>query len=330
MGMRVLLTGMGGELGTRVTNLLEADGRIEAIVGIDLDPPRGRIPRAEFHLVEPVDRAGVVAVVRDVAPTAVVHLGVYEPGARVASRDAAAMTRAGTEAVLSAAARSPGLDRIVVRSGIEVYGRRRGGPRRPDETVAPDPTTPWGQALVEVEQLATEAARRAAVPLTVLRVAPVVGPHVPSPLGRVLRLPLVPVSAVANPPFSLLNSEDAAQAMVQALRLGVDVTANVVGPGTVTPLQAVSMGGRHPLPTAGPGWAAARLGCELAGAPLPPHVVELLTRGRRADDALGREVLRLDPSCTTEQVVRDLHDWADVLHLDVASHRGAGADALGP
>lgn len=318
MGMRVVLTGMGGELGTRVTNLLEADARVEAIVGVDLDPPRGRIPRAEFHLVEPTDRAGVVAVVREAEPTAVVHLGVYEPGARVATRDAAAMNRNGISATLDAAAQSPALDRIVLRSGVEVYGRRLGGPRRPDETAPVDPTTPWGQALAEVEQIATDAARAADVALTVLRMAPVVGPHVPSPLGRVLRLPLVPVSAVRNPSFSLLDSEDAAQAVVRALGLGLDVTANVVGQGTATPLQAVSVGGRHALPTAGPGWTVARLACELAGAPLPPHVVELLTQGRRADDALGRDVLGLAPSSTTEQIVRDLYAWGSVVRLDVA------------
>ena len=44
--MRILVSGMGGELGTRVTNLLEELGSVEAVVGFDLDPPRRRIPRA--------------------------------------------------------------------------------------------------------------------------------------------------------------------------------------------------------------------------------------------------------------------------------------------
>jgi UDP-glucose 4-epimerase len=320
---RVLLSGMGGELGTRVTNLLEADPTVDEIVGLDLAPPRGRIPRAHFHLVEPDDRDRIAGIVADAEPTAVVHLGIFEPDARVGRRRATQLTEALSIATLGAAARSGALDRIVVRSGIEVYGRPRGGPQRPDETVEPRPTTAWGRTLARVEEVAARAARAADVPVTILRVAPVVGPHIPSPLGRYLRLPVVPVSAVADPPFSLLHQDDAAAAVVRALASGVDATVNVVGPGAVTPAQAVRLGGRVPVPTVGPGWLAARAACELVGAPLPAHVVELLLRGRGADGALGQAVLGLAPVRSTEQVVRDLYEWAEVVHLDVASRAAA-------
>lgn len=318
--MRVLLTGMGGELGTRVTNLLEADPAVEAIVGVDIDPPRGRIPRARFHRVDPRDRARTVAVVRDLEPTAVVHLGVYEPGARVGARASTELSEASALVALGAAAQCPSLDRIVVRSGIEVYGRPRGGPQRPDETVRPRPTTPWGEALAHVEEMASRAAATAEVPLAILRFAPVVGPHIPSPLGRYLRLPVVPVSPLADPPFSLLHQEDAAAAAVRALASGIDATVNVVGPGAVTPFQAVRLGGRLPVPAVGPGWQVARAGAGLVGAPLPTHVIELLTRGRGADGALGQELLGLAPARATEDVVRDLYEWAEVVHLAV-DHR---------
>ena len=321
--MRVLLTGMGGELGTRVTNLLEADERVEVIVGVDIDPPRGRIPKARFHRVDPRDRARTVAVVRDLEPTAVVHLGIYEPSARVAARTAASLSEASALVALGAAAQCRSLDRIVVRSGIEVYGRPRGGPQRPDETVHPRPTTPWGRTLARVEEVAAQSAIAADVPVTILRFAPVVGPHIPSPLGRYLRLPAVPISAAADPPFSLLHQEDAAAATVRALDAGVDGTVNVVGPGAVTPFQAVRLGGRIPLPTLGLGWLAARAGCELVGAPLPAHVIELLTRGRGADGTLGTEMLGLAPARSTEEVVHDLYEWAEIVHLDVDHRRSA-------
>lgn len=323
MGSRVLLSGMGGELGTRVTNLLEADPTVDEIVGIDMAPPRGRIPRARFHLVEPGERDRIAGIVADASPTAVVHLGTFEPDARVGRRRATALTEAVSVATLGAAARSAALDRIVVRSGLEVYGRPRGGPQRPDETVVPQPTTAWGRTLARVEEMALRAARAGDVPLTVLRLAPVVGPHIPSPLGRYLRLPAVPVAALADPPFSVLHQDDAAAAIVRAVACGLDATVNVVGPGAVTPVQAVRLGGRVPVPTLGPGWLAARVACELAGAPLPEHVVELLLRGRGADGALGAAMLGLAPVRTTEQVVRDLYEWAEVVHLDVASREAA-------
>ena len=98
---------------------------------------------------------------------------------------------------------------------------------------------------------------------------------------------------------------------------------NVVGPGAVTPFQAVRLGGRIPLPTVGLGWQAARLGCELVGAPLPAHVIELLTRGRGADGTLGAEMLGLAPARATEEVVHDLYEWAEIVHLDVDHRRSA-------
>ena len=318
MGMRVLLTGMGGELGTRVTNLLEADRSIEAIVGLDFDPPRRRIPLAEFHRVDPRDRAKVAALVRSVDPTVVLHLGVYEPTARSSPATAAVATEASTVHTLEAAAEAPSLQRIVVRSGIEVYGRRRSLPERPDESVTPQPTSLFGRMLLAMEDAAVGAARRADVPLTALRLAPVVGPHLPSPLGRYLRLPAVPLSGRSCRPFSLLHQEDAAAAIVAAVHNEVEGPVNVVGRGAVTAFQAVRMGGRVPVPTVGLGWRAAGLTTGLWGAPLPDHVRELLIRGRMADGTHARSALGVAPVLTTRDVVKELYDWAEVVYLPVA------------
>src|SRR5438067_13677065 len=78
----MLVTGMGGAIGTRVTNILEADERVDDILGVDIDPPRRRLYRADFHRVDPRDRRRLIKIVREFEPTAVVHLGVYEPNAR--------------------------------------------------------------------------------------------------------------------------------------------------------------------------------------------------------------------------------------------------------
>ena len=51
--MRVLVTGLGGELGTRVALLLEARADVEAIVGIDIEPPRRYLTRTDFHRIDP-------------------------------------------------------------------------------------------------------------------------------------------------------------------------------------------------------------------------------------------------------------------------------------
>ncbi|WP_426571054.1 NAD-dependent epimerase/dehydratase family protein [Aquihabitans sp. McL0605] len=311
--MRVLITGMGGELGTRVANLLEEDESVTEILGIDLFPPRRRIFRSEFHRVEPTDRRKAVHLVRDFDPEVILHLGVFEPHSRTNPTEAQRSTAASAVSVLGAAAKCPSLTSIVVRSGVEAYGRRRGAPTRPDEGAALDPTSPFGASLAHVEQVANEAGDVAGVPVTSLRLAPIVGPSIPSPLGRYLRLPAVAVDPLSEMPFSLLHQEDACQAMVAAAWARHDGPLNVVGAGAVTATQAVLMGRRIPVPVFGPGWLAAAAVAEMQGAPLPAHAREILVRGCTADGALARSVLGIEPR-STHDVVSQLYRWDTVAH----------------
>jgi UDP-glucose 4-epimerase len=280
-----------------------------AVGGIDVEPPRRRLRTDTFFArVDPRDRVRTIKAVREFEPTALLHLGVFEPHARATPGDAAEHTMATTVAVLDAV---DGLDAIVMRSGIEVYGRRRNAPSVPDESVRADPTSAFGHTLLETERRVARQADRVAM----LRLAPVVGGHVPSPLGRYLRLPVVGCSAVADPAFSLLHTEDAARALVHALLAGADGVYNVVADGAVTASQAARLGSRIPLPIVRPAWSAMARVAELAGAPVPGHVLELLRRGRSADGGAFERDLGFTPARTTSEVVRDLYDWAPVTPL---------------
>jgi UDP-glucose 4-epimerase len=316
--MRVLVTGMGGELGTRVANLLEADPSVDAVAGYDIVPPRRRLHRADFWRIDPRDRDRVAAAVTAFAPTVVVHLGTYEPYARCSPTSAIARTASGTIATLQAAAATGSLEHIVVRSGIEVYGRRRGAPDHPTEDDRVDPTTPWGHSLLHAERVARDAAAAAGATVCLVRSAPFVGPHFPSPLGRLLRLPVVPVAAFRDPAFTVLHPEDAAAAYAAAAHRRVDGPVNVVGEGTITASQAALVGRRVPLFVTGPGWRPARLAAELAGAPIPAHVHEQLTRGRTADGSRAGDLLGVAPRHRTPDVIRQLHAWTEVTYLRIA------------
>lgn len=313
---RILITGMGGELGVRVANLLGGAPGVDAVLGMDMDPPRRRIGEVVgFQRVDPRDRAAVVPVIRDFDPTVVVHLGVYEPNARTGPALAAELNEVGTLNTLGGAVECPSLERIVVRSGIEVYGRRRGQASRPDESVPLDPTSSFGRQLVAVEEFAIGAGRAAGATVTSLRFAPVTGSAMASPLGRYLRLPLVAFGGLTDPPFALLHQDDAADAVVAAVNGGPDAPVNVVADGATTPAQAARLGGRVPLPILGPQWLLARAAAELLGAPLPDHVQELLTRGRVADGSAAADLLGVRPGWTTGDVVRDLYEWAPVTYV---------------
>jgi UDP-glucose 4-epimerase len=308
--MRVFITGVGGALGGRVASLVEELKEVSAVGGMDVSAPTVELHRTEVSVIDPRERRLVSNAVRRFAPTAVVHLGIYEPDARATPRVAAERTMAGTTTVLGAAAEAGILDRIVVRSGFEVYGRRPSGAQVPDESTAPDPTSSFGRTLLRTEQLAQATAESADATCSLLRFATVVGPDLPSPLARYLRLRVVPVNGIPDAPIALLHVDDAARAVVAALRLQLDGPLNVAGAGSVTTFQAVLLGGNIPLPIFGPWWAIARRISSALGSPVPDHLLELLQRGRVADLSKLDVLPDVYPSMDTVEVAKLLHSWS--------------------
>lgn len=314
-GVRVLVSGMGGELGSRVATLLEDEPWVGQLEGIDVVPPRSRLRRAAFHRIVEGEHDRTVETVTRFNPHVVVHIAVWEPYSRATPANARRLTDDAATSILGAAAECRALESIVVRSGIEVYGRGRNSVTRPDEQVEPRPTSPYGDALLDIERTANSIGERIGVPIGSLRLATVMGHHVPSPLGRLLRMPFVPFSGLADPPFTVVHGDDAAEAFVLAARSRLDRPLNIVAPGAITGYQAARRGRRVPVPLIGPEWAVARGIAYLAGAPVPDHVVEMFHRGRLADNGLAREILGFAPTTTTSDVIDELYGWPGVVHV---------------
>jgi UDP-glucose 4-epimerase len=306
---------MGGELGTRVAQLIEGRDWAGDIVGVDFVPPRRRLKRAEFRRLDPRDAERLSAFVADFAPHVVAHFGVYEPASRMTPASARERTERCTSATLNAAESTGVLEYVVLRSGLEVYGPPNKRVSVPAEDAVPAPMSPYGRSLLAVEAAAKGLALRTGTRVGALRYAPVLGSHVPSPLGRLLRLPLVPVSAIADPPFSLLHPDDAARAMVAAIEHRLDGPCNVVGPGAATPWQAARLGGRAPLPVWPGLWPLVGRGSEIAGAALAPHVVDVIRHGCTGDGTRARRELGLTDLVPTQDVLREVFDWADVVAI---------------
>jgi UDP-glucose 4-epimerase len=314
--MRLWVTGMGGELGTRVVQLLEEAHPRADIMGTDIDPPRRRLRLAQFLRIHPDERERLVTAIVGFDPQVMVHLGIYEPGARASDASAHRRNEVGSAAVLGAALECPSLEHVVVRSGIEIYGRRRGSPQQPSVDAPLDPTCQFGRDQLTIEQLAKHVGRERSVSVTRLRFAPLVGPHFPSPLGRVLRLAAVPFH-VGDPAFSLVHTEDACRSVVGAVEQRFDGALNVVANGATTAFQAARLGNRLALPAVGIGLRAAGGLAGLAGAPVPAHLIELLRRGRCASPSDLVTALGITLEHDTTDVVKALYEWATVVPITV-------------
>lgn len=306
---------MGGELGSLTASLLEKEPWVGSLMGIDVDPPRRRLRKAQFHLIDPKDRPRIVDEVTRFNPHVMIHLAVWEPDARAKHEAARRFTHDATTAIVGAAAECPAMEALVVRSGIEIYGRHRNAPTRPDERARLDPSSEYGVMLEDIEATAKAVGQRVKLSVAKLRLATVLGPHVPSPLGRLLRLPIVPFSVLADSPFAVVQDRDAARAFVAAAARRYDGPVNVVAPGAVTTFHAARRGKRFPLPLIGPEWAIARRITHIAGAPIPDHVLEMMHRGRLADNRLLPEALGITPERSTPEVIDRLYAWESVVRI---------------
>ncbi|MET0325152.1 MAG: NAD-dependent epimerase/dehydratase family protein [Ilumatobacteraceae bacterium] len=314
-GRRVLVSGMGGDLGSRVATLLEDEPWVGELVGLDVDPPRRRMHRASFHLIAPSDHDRIVETITAFDPHVVVHISVWEPSSRANPATARQLTDDAATSILGAAAECRALESVIVRSGTEIYGRARGAPTRPDESADIDPTCQYGDMLAGIERTAAAIGKRIGVTVGAIRMGTVLGPHVPSPLGRVLRMPAVPFSVLADPPFAVVEDVEVARAFVAAAQRRLAEPVNVVANGAITALQAARRGRRIPIPLVGPDWRLARLVGNLLGAPIPDHVIETLHRGRLADNSRMGELLGFRPAATTMDVIDRLYAWPTVVRI---------------
>ena len=245
----VVVTGISGNLGRTLTKLLH---RTERIVGLDRRPFAGAPKDVElFQLDLRKKKAEDVFRIHDVK--AVIHMGImHDP--RMSSEEHHSFNVVGTTRVLDAVAKY-GVKKVVVLSSANVYGPS------PDNSNFLSEDAPLMAAsrfsgvrdLIEVDMLAHGFFwRHPDIETVILRPVHIVGPSIRNAPSNYLRLRYPWVLAGFDPMLQLVHQEDAARAMVEALRPGLKGVYNVVGPGEV-PLSAVLRElGRTPIPVPHP------------------------------------------------------------------------------
>lgn len=313
--MRVLVAGMGSAIGTSVARVLERNDDVEAIAGFDLEPPRRWMRRADFRFARPNDTDRVARITAEFKPTVVVHAWVFEPRARSSPGQARARTVAGTENLLQAMRKVDTVEHVVVRSGASVYGSGRATPQRPKVTTHPRPTSTFGDMLARVEERCAHAAAQQGATFAAVRLAPIMASHLPNPLGRYLRLPVVPVP-ITGRRFGVVHLVDAANSIAAAATRRHVGPLNVMAAGPLTALEAVRVGRRVPVPVLPVMLQLGRPLAELAGTPLPEHITEVLSRGGVIEPsnlaALGVTMTR-----TTTEALEDLYSAGRLIDVDI-------------
>lgn len=310
---RVLITGVSGPLGARVAARLAADPSVEHVVGIDTRrPPAPLADRITFVEADLRRGADLARTLKLAAPHVVVHHDIVqfpEPG-----RDARTLhdlNVIGTLQLLAACDHLPGLRALVVRGSAAIYGSAPGAPAFFTESLARQGLdgsggTRFQRDVAELERLVEAFARRhPAVACTVLRLQPVIGAAVDTPIMRLFRAPVVPTFLGFDPRLQLLLDADAIGAIAAAVAVGVRGPVNVAGDGTVSLARSLRRLGKRALPIAAPLYAPTVAALARAGVvpPVDRDVVRYLRNGRGVDTTRMRRDLRFVPSHTTAEAI---------------------------
>ncbi len=251
----VLITGVSRFVGGRLAAQLAADPAIDRVIGIDTVPPRsadlGLLGRTEFVRAD-IRNPLIAKVMSQARVQTVVHSALIsvprEIGGRVSMQE---MNVIGTMQLLAACQKSDTVQRVVLRSTTAVYGSGASDPAVFTEDMEPHGAAPQGYAkdAAEVEgYVRAFGRRRPDVEISVLRLAPVVGPTIDTALTRYLRSRIVPTVAGFDPRLQLLHESDAIEAMRLAAVHSRPGVVNVAADGVVSLSQLVRRAGRVRLP----------------------------------------------------------------------------------
>jgi nucleoside-diphosphate-sugar epimerase len=236
------VTGVAGFLGQRLLPLLDANPRIDRIIGLDTRDPARRARKLEFHLVD-IAGADLVPYLRGV--DAVVHLASVL-GPRLDDELFERVNLGGTRRVIDAAA-AAGVRKVVRPSSTSVYGAWENNPvpLTEDAPVRPSPGYLPASIDAECERLLADWARQTPGRVaTRFRIAPVMGTGVQYVLAATaLGRPPVRVRAPANF-VQVVHIDDAAAALALAADSDLAGVYNVSADGWLSGEDAAALTSR--------------------------------------------------------------------------------------
>jgi UDP-glucose 4-epimerase len=265
------VTGVGRYVGAHLAARLAAHPRVQRVTGFDTVAPSAELSELlDEHSVSVVtgSRNGESADsdVRDVVPLlaggdvdTVAHMGIVSsPGAggRPAMKEQNVI---GTMQLLAACQATGRVHKLVVRSSTAAYGASFRDPAVFTESTPPTlaPRGGFAKDVIEIEGYVRGFTRRRPdVTTTVMRLAPMVGPHADTSLTRYLALPVVPTVLGRDPRLQFIHVDDALELLVRAVVENHRGTYNVAGEGVLVLSQAVRRAGRVAVPVLEPGLGA--------------------------------------------------------------------------
>jgi UDP-glucose 4-epimerase len=256
--MNVMITGATTPLGRALVRRLVDDPAVEHLLEIGIEPgvaagPRRSYLRADLsrpRVVHDLIHGPAAALAIDAVVHAALHRCATDEGRAVHARNVEA-----TRALLRACGELPSLRRFVFVSSAAVYALRSSAPCLLDEDAALelDPRAPqWIRDRVEADLTVCARMGLERFGVVVLRLAEIFAEGCGSQLWDYLRSRVCLRPAGFDPMLTLLSLDDAADAVVLALRGTGSGVYNVAGADTLPLTRLIARGGRRGVPVPGP------------------------------------------------------------------------------
>ncbi|MHB8513742.1 MAG: NAD-dependent epimerase/dehydratase family protein [Actinomycetota bacterium] len=237
------ITGISGYLGQQVLARLDSDSRVDKIIGFDVVAPKHSSTKLEFYQLDIRD-ARLVKMLTGV--DALVHLAfVVDP-----IRDEEKMRSInieGTENVIDAAARAP-VTSLVFPSTAGIYGAHADNdlPLTESSPMRPNADIPYAMHAMLAESIVKSLrASNVNIPVTVLRMATVMGAHAENFFCRMFESPRLVFIKGHSPPLQVIHESDAARAIVEACFARWDEDLNCAADGWMEQDEMVALTGKR-------------------------------------------------------------------------------------
>ncbi len=306
----VAVTGAASFLGTNLIGLLEEDDGIDRILAVDIKAPTTAGAKTRFYEVDftqPTTEARLAEILAAERADSVVHLAFLASPSH-ATAWAHELESVGTMHVL-VAARHAQIRKLVMWSQTLLYGAHPSNPNFLSERHAlraPKREPFFGDKMAAESEALRFAQRAQGSVVTILRLAPILGPTVRNYLTRFLSRRLIPTMMGFDPLVQFVHEVDAIAAFKLAIDRDVPGTFNIVGDGVLPLSTVVKLAGRvavpvpHPLaePVAGAAWVA-----QIAEA--PPAFLKYLRFLCVADGQKARTRMGFRPAYTSREALLD-------------------------
>lgn len=306
----VALTGADAFLGRNLIGLLEDDDRVGRIVALDVKNPPTAGRKTRFYkvdLTQPSVDARLAEILAAEEVDTFLHMAFLASPTH-ASAWAHELESVGTMHVLNACRERP-VRKFVLWSQTLLYGASPSNPNYLSEShpLRANPASRFLRDKVEAEEAVARFAKQTpGTQVTVLRLAPILGPTVHNYLTRYLGRRVVPTLMGFDPLMQFLHEVDALAAFVHAIHRDAPGVFNIVGEGVLPLSTVIGLAGRSSLPV--PHAIALPLTRAMWAAQFseaPPTFLDFLRWICVADGDKAQREFHFQPSFTTREAVVD-------------------------